>query len=60
MRNGGNAAVSPIAPTFTNAMRSTTGTGFRSNLVGLQVDLMTENGRDKTEIFLRRRSYGRI
>ena len=51
MRNGANAAASPIAPTFTNDMRSTTGTGFRSNLLGLQVDVLSENGRDKTEVF---------
>ena len=51
MRNGANAATPPIAPTFTNAMRSSTGTGFRTNLVGLQVDVMSENGRDKTEVF---------
>ncbi|MEC7405521.1 MAG: hypothetical protein VX611_03160, partial [Bacteroidota bacterium] len=51
MRNGANTSATPIAPTFTNAMRSSTGTGFRSNLVGLQVDLIGQNGRDKTEIF---------
>ena len=51
MRNGGNAVASPVSPTFTNAMRSSTGTGFRSNLVGLQVDLISANGRDKTEVF---------
>ncbi|MEC8835849.1 MAG: hypothetical protein VXX18_05865 [Bacteroidota bacterium] len=51
MRNGANAAASPVAPTFTNDMRRTTGTGFRSNLLGLQVDVLSENGRDKTEVF---------
>ena len=52
IRNGGDNATSSINAIYSNAMRETSGTGFRSPAsTRLKVDVIQENLRDKTEIY---------